>query len=141
MIKYVVIGVGVIAVGVAVYALVHRMNSEQNVDGSKILQKCFGAPMYASTFSMAEVRDWLKSRESVIKTGAKGLVIKVNPKTLTKIGQNINLDAISGNNLLIAVIDTATNDIKDSVLIKYDKLDDKLESLLQTGDGVLVVEA
>lgn len=42
--------------------------------------------------------------------------------------------------IVIAIVDDVTHNIEDSVLIKYEKLDQALENSLAKGDGVFVVE-
>ena len=44
------------------------------------------------------------------------------------------------NNIVIAIVDEASKNISDSVLVKYETLDAKLEEALSNGNGVLVVE-
>ena len=43
------------------------------------------------------------------------------------------------NYLAIAVINSTTKEMEDSILVKYDELDERLEELLAKGDGTLVV--
>ena len=45
------------------------------------------------------------------------------------------------NNIVIAIVDEANKQISDSVLIKYEMLDMKLDAALSKGNGILVVEA
>lgn len=51
--------------------------------------------MYTSLFSMAEVRDWIKSRETLLQDGAKAIVLQANSETLKGIGKDLDI----GNNL------------------------------------------
>ena len=58
---------------------------------------------------------------------------------LSKIGKDIEVWE-DNNNIVIAIVDDVTHNIEDSVLIKYEKLDQALENSLAKGDGVFVVE-
>lgn len=141
MIKYVGIMVGGIAVGIILDRIVVAIMENQRLEKEKVLEKCFGEPMYTSTFSMSEVRDWIKARESLLQNGAKAIVLKVNSETLRRIGKDLEIGNNLKNNIVIAIVDEASKDISDSVLIKYEILDTKLEESLNNGNGILVVEA
>lgn len=145
MIKYVGFFVGGIAVGIAAGIIIDRIlasiSEKRKVDQDKILENCFGEPMYASSFSMGEVRDWIKSREEMLKNGAKAIVLKANSETLQRIGKDLAIGKDLKNNIVIAIVDETNKNITDSVLIKYETLDEKLEEALDKGNGVLVVEA
>ena len=97
--------------------------------------------MYSNSFSLCEVRDWIKSRENMLQNGAKAIVVKANSETLHRIGKDLDIGNSIKNNIVIAIVDETTKSISDSVLVKYEKLDTKLEDALDKGNGVLVVEA
>lgn len=141
MIKYVGIMVGGIAIGIILDKIIIAVMENKKLESEKILEKCFGEPMYASLFSMAEVRDWIKSRESLLKNGAKAVVLQANSETLRGIGKNLDIGNNLKNNIVIAIVDESRKNISDSVLIKYETLDVKLDEALRKGNGVLVVEA
>ncbi len=140
MIKYVGIMVGGIAVGIILDRIVVAVMENQKLEKEKILERCFGEPMYASTFSMSEVRDWIKARESLLQNGAKAIVLKANSETLRRIGKDLDIGNKLKKNIVIAIVDKASKNISDSALIKYETLDTKLEEALDNGNGVLVVE-
>lgn len=141
MIKYVGVIAGGIALGIILDRIILTIAENRRIEKEKILERCFGEPMYTSSFSMGEVRDWIKSREEKIQNGAKAIVLKANSATLRKIGKELNIGNNLKNNIVIAIVDESSEDITDSVLIKYESLDSKLEEALNKGDGVLVVEA
>lgn len=141
MFKYVGIMVGGIAVGIILDRIVLAIMENRKLEREKILEKCFGEPMYTSTFSMSEVRDWIKARESLLQNGAKAIVLKANSETLRQIGKELDIGNNLKNNIVIAIVDEASKNISDSVLIKYESLDMKLEEALSNGNGILVVEA
>ena len=141
MIKYVGIIIGGIAVGIILDRIAIAIKENQKLKKEKILESCFGEPMYTNTFSMSEVRDWIKARESLLQNGAKAIVLKANSETLHRIGKDLDIGNNLKNNIVIAIVDEASKNISDSVLIKYETLDAKLEETLRKGNGVLVVEA
>ena len=136
MIKYVGIMVGGIALGIVLDRIIIAIMEKE-----KILEKCFGEPMYTSLFSMDEVRGWIKSRENLLQNGTKAVVLKANSETLRGIGKELNIGNNLKNNIVIAIVDEANKQISDSVLIKYEMLDMKLDAALSKGNGILVVEA
>lgn len=141
MIKYVGIMVGGIALGIILDKVIVTVAENKKIEKEKILEKCFGEPMYTSFFSMSEVRDWIKSRETLLQNGAKAIVLKANSETLKSIGKNLDIGNNLKNNIVIAIVDETNKCISDSVLIKYETLDARLDEALSKGNGVLVVEA
>ncbi|MBO4897679.1 MAG: hypothetical protein J5590_05220 [Clostridia bacterium] len=145
MYKYILVAAGGIVAGVAAGILIRKIieQSEKNKisERAKILEECFGEPMFTNTLSMTEVKDWIKAREEKIKSGSKAVVLKVSEKTLHNIGKQLDIGDGVENNIVIAIINSETKKIDDSALIKYEKLDANLESSLSKGNGVLVVEA
>ena len=141
MIKYVGLMVGGVALGVIIDRIIITIAENKKIEKEKILEKCFGEPMYTNTFSMGEVRDWIKSRETMLQNGAKAIVVKANSETLHRIGKDLDIGSGISNNIIIAIVDENTKNISDSVLIRYESLDRKLEDALDRGNGVLVVEA
>lgn len=141
MIKYVGIMVGGIAIGIILDRIAVAVMENRKLEKEKILERCFGEPMYTSSFSMSEVRDWIKARESLLQNGAKAIVLKANSETLRRIGKDLDIGNNLKNNIIIAIVDEASKNISDSVLVKYETLDAKLEEALSNGNGVLVVEA
>lgn len=140
MMKYVGLMVGGIALGILLDRIVIVVEKNRKIEKEKILEKCFGEPMYTNSFSMSEVRDWIKSRETMLQSGAKAIVLKANTETLRRIGKDLDIGNNLKNNIVIAIVDEINKNITDSVLIKYEVLDVKLEEALNKGNGVLVVE-
>ena len=141
MIKYVGIMVGGIALGIIIDRIIIAYAENKKIEKEKILERCFGEPMYTNTFSISEVRDWIKSREDMLQDGAKAIVLKANSETLRQIGKDMDIGSNLKNNIVIAIVNESTKTISDSVLVKYENLDEKLENALNKGNGVLVVEA
>ncbi len=141
MMKYVGIMIGGIALGIIADRIILAIEDKQKTDREKILEKCFGEPMYTSVFSINEVRDWIQTREDSLKNGAKAIVLKANAETLKRIGEDLDIGTGVKNNIVIAIVDGKTSNIVDSALIKYESLDPSLENALSKGNGILVVEA
>lgn len=141
MVKYVGVMVGGIALGIILDRIIVTIIENKKLEKEKILERCFGEPMCTSVFSMNEVKDWIKARESLLQNGAKAIVLKANSETLKRIGKDLDIGNNLKNNMVIAIVDEAGKSISDSVLIKYETLDVKLEEALSKGNGVLVVEA
>ena len=132
------------AVAVITVIIAIAINLKKNKNGQRkktqkeaILEDAFGSNMYIDTVKVEQVTGWVKERNQLLKNGAKALVMKATPKSLNKLGVNVKLDGVNENFLVIALVKGA--DMKDSLLIKYDQLDDQLEKLLAKGDGMLVI--
>lgn len=132
----------IVGVSAAVFVflswLISRMIKQKNQKGFNTLESCFGEPSYSDSFSLSEVKQWVKLREEKLKNDCKAVVLKANSKTLSTLGRKFEMKEDGKNYLVIAVVDTDKK-IEDSVLIQYNKLDDSLENVLAKGDGVLVI--
>ena len=131
-------GVGCVALGVVFDRIYLHVKSEKTVSRTKVLEECFGAPMYTNILSITEVRDWVNARQDLL-TESKAIVLKVNDETLKNIGKSLNLGSEAENMIIMAIVDESNNEIKESALIKYEHLEDGLEKLLGN-DGLLVIE-
>lgn len=102
------------------------------------LISCFGEPSYCDLFSLSDVKQWVKLRENKLQNNCKAVVLKANSKNLSTFEKEFTLNDDGKEYLVIAIV---SNDkqIKDSVLIQYNKLDNQLENVLAKGDGVLVI--
>ena len=65
MIKYVGIMVGGIALGIVLDRIIIAIMENKKLEKEKILEKCFGEPMYTSLFSMDEEIGRASCRERV----------------------------------------------------------------------------
>ena len=130
--------VGVVA-GILIAKAMEQSKTNEVVDKEKLLEDAFGEHITLSTFSLMQAKDWIKAHKDSLDSGAKALVLKITPKTLKDLNINAQISSDMDNYLAIAVVNTATSQMLDSILIKYDELDEKLEELLAKGDGTLVV--
>ena len=139
MVKYILTVAGGIVIGIIIEKMIIQSKENKKLECSRLLEQCFGQAMFTSNLSMKEVQEWIKGREDRIKSGSKAIILKANKSTLSKIGKDIEVWE-DNNNIVIAIVDDVTHNIEDSVLIKYEKLDQALENSLAKGDGVFVVE-
>lgn len=109
-------------------------------DKTKILEECFGEPMCTNTFTIDEAKEWITVRKEHLENGAKAVIMKINDNTLKSLGKELNIGSEIGNMMIVAIMNTQSSHIIDSVLIKYETLDQNLEKMLAKGNGVLVVE-
>ena len=128
---------GVIIGGIAVYAY-HRAKNKP-ISKEKVLEHCFGKAFYARTFALAEAKDWIKDRKGKLENG-KALICKVNNKTLKMLDTEVKLNFNSGEERYLAIVIVSENSVKDTLLVKYEQLETRLEELLDRGNGVLVIE-
>ena len=139
MVKYILTVAGGIVIGIIIEKMIIQSKENKKLECSRLLEQCFGKAMFTSNLSMKEVQEWIKGREDRIKSGSKAIILKANKSTLSKIGKDIEVWE-DNNNIVIAIVDDVTHNIEDSVLIKYEKLDQALENSLAKGDCVFVVE-
>lgn len=140
MIGYVGAVAGGMVLGVILDRIALSLASNRKLEKEKILEECFGKPMSTGAFTLSEARDWIQAREALLQNGGKAAILKVNSETLRGIGKDLDVGNSLKNYLLIAVVDGASKSMVDSVLIKYEALDEALEEALKKGNGVLVVE-
>ena|GEM_PF-2526506 len=131
---------GGVAAGFLLDRLVIALNMSQKERQQRLLEETFGSIIHASTFEITDVRDWFRTRQEHLAKGNRGLVMKINNETLKSIGKELNIGKSASNMLILAIVNTETNDIIDSSLAKYDRIDDALENALSKGRGAMVVE-
>lgn len=131
--------VGGIVIGIIIEKALTKMREDKEIEREKLLEECFGEHIYAGTFSLAQMRDWVKSRNELLKNGAKAFAMKINDETLTKLGVQVQLGKEMENFLVIAILNEAEKNMVDSVLIKYENIDSQLDRLLEKGNGMVVI--
>lgn len=137
--KILLIAAGSAAAITLLVLLAAKMKSSNVQDDETILKKCFGEPVLSSSFSFRQAKEWLLQRKEKITSGHKGVILKATPETLRSFGSEYEIKLNAENYLVIAIVDMANHDISDSVLIKYNSLDDELTKKLDAGNGVLVI--
>ena len=135
-----------VAIGIIIEKIIECIKENRKLKYSKILEECFGEAMYTNTFAMTDTRDWIQSKEEYLNNGCKAIVMKAIPEQLKKFGKDLDITKVVENYLIIAVVDEGDKKIKESLLVKYDKLDDILKhpryllTLKQTLDYRIVAE-
>lgn len=137
--KIVIAVCGVAAILAFLAWLIIKLKELYKLKNQNTLENCFGEPLYSDLFTLREAKQWIKEREDKIKNGNKAIVLKANQDTLKSLGKDLVLESTDTDFLVIAIVNHDTKKIDDSVLIKYNSLDDELESFLAKGNGVLVV--
>ena len=132
------VGVG-ITIGVVATSLIIANNKRHKQEDKDALIKCFGEPMYAGEFSFEEAVSWISKRKNLLSDSVKAVITKIKPELLEKIGAKADINGEVENYLLMAILNEKT--IVESVLVKYEQLDDELEKRLLSGEGTMVVEA
>lgn len=140
MLSYALTFAGGVAVGIIVEKIVSAIKNNGG-DKAKALEECFGEPMHTDKFTVSEAKEWISARQDLLDQDTKAVIMKINSDTLKSIGKDIQIGSTIKDTLLVAIVDTVNNEVKDAVLIKYQMLDTQLEQLLSKGNGVLVVEA
>lgn len=138
MFNYVLTFATGMAAGVVLEKALSKMNANTIMGRAEALRACFGEPMCTTSLSLVEVKEWLNSRKELLEDGSKAIVVKANSENLKNLGKQLNIDGVD-NYLVIAVVNQS-QEIKEAVLIKYEKLEQNLEDILSKGNGSLVVE-
>ena len=130
-----------VALGIVVDRIVLHFKSNQEMKYSKVLEKCFGDPMYTNTFAISDVRDWSKAREEQLKEGHKIVVLKAIPELLKELGKDLEIGNGLDDYLVMALVNEEKKEIVESLLVKCEQIDTLLEEQLKKGGGFMVVGA
>ncbi len=126
-----------VVIGIIIANAIKNSKNSEVIDEEKLLEDCFGEHMYVSTFTLSQAKDWIKVRKESIEKGSKALIMKITPQTLKELNINAEINMDTDNYLTIAMVNNGQ--MEDSILIKYEELDSRLEEMLAKGDGTLVV--
>lgn len=136
--NFIVLFVAGMSVGVALEKFVFaKMRASVIQSRTDALHACFGEPMIATTLTFAEVTDWVQSRREQLVGNAKAAVVKVNEKTMKNLGKDLDTKGVE--NYIILVIMNEDKRLTDTLLVKYEKLDQRLENAIAKGNGILVI--
>ena len=128
-----------VAIGVVLEKFVFAKMKEKGIQNrTDALRNAFGEPVSATKLTYTEVKEWIQARKELLIGDAKAAVVKVDKNTMKTLGQD--LDTRGVEKYLVLVIMTGDKEISDSLLIKYEQLDQDLEDVLAKGNGVLVVK-
>lgn len=140
------LGLVAIVAGITVviaFAVNAKKHSKKKSDGKSetfqesVLENAFGSHTYMDLVKLEQVTAWVKSREQLLKNGAKALVMKATPSAMKKIGIKGNWNNLQGQYLIIAMV--SDSKMEDSILIRYGQLEEQLEQVLAKGDGMFVI--
>ena len=129
-----------IAIGVIIDRIIQCIKENQKLKYTKVLEDCFGEPMFTNSFGISDVRDWSKAREELLNANHKIVVMKAIPEQINKFIKGIEIGRRLENYLIMAVVNETSKDIVESMLIKYEMLDNALEKQLDKGKGAMVIE-
>lgn len=139
MVDYVITFAAGAAIGVALEKFVFaKMKADGIQSRTDALRSCFGEPMSTTTLTFSEVKEWIQARKDQLVDDAKAAVVKVDENTMKSLGKD--LDTRGVENYIVLVVMTGDKQISDSLLVKYEKLDQELEGALAKGNGILVVK-
>ena len=128
-----------IVIGIIANKALESAKENKVIDKEKLLEESFGEHIYVCRFSLSQAKDWINARRSSIDNGSKALILKLTPKSLKNLCLEAEISDDADNYLVIAIVETISGEVEDTLLVKYDELDEKLEGLLIKGDGSLVV--
>lgn len=131
--------VGAVIAGIIIAAALKHAKENDVIDREKLLEECFGEHIYTESFSASQASAWLQKHKEKMKEGTKALVMKITPSTLSELGVKAEITPDMDNFLAIAVVDAASKKMIDSLLVKYEALDEKLEEMLAKGNGTMVI--
>ena len=129
-----------IVIGVVIDRVAQYIKINRQLKYSKVLEECFGEPMYTNTFTLSDVVNWSKAREEQIKSGNKIAVVKASPEKIKEFVNDLEIGKGVDNYLIIALVSENNKEIVESMLVKYEKLDKPLEEQLNKGNGSMVIE-
>ncbi|MCF0112689.1 MAG: hypothetical protein HUK20_12990 [Fibrobacter sp.] len=109
------------------------------LESTKILVQCFGEPMYSGIFTIDDVTNWVECKKDQIGNGAKIAVFRTSKKLVQSNCANIKISSDIDNYLVLMVI-AASGEPKDTIMVRFEKTDDKLTKLLDDGAGIFVIE-
>lgn len=134
---------GVFAGGAVIGAAADRlaviMKQNKLKKSEETLIRNFGEPSTVTTFTFDEAIDWITQHDELMQNGHEAAIFKVNNQTLSMVNKKFNIDFGVNKYLVIGIRKKQTKNFADSVLVKYDRLDARLESELAQGNGFMVI--
>ena len=134
---------GVFAGGAVIGAAADRlaviMKDRKLARAEETLIRNFGEPSMVTTFTFDEAVDWITQHDDLMQNGCEAAVFKVNNQTLSMVNKKFNIDFGVSKYLVIGIRKKQAKTFQKSLLVKYDKLDNRLESELAQGKGFMVI--
>ena len=129
---------GVVA-GVAADMLRVYMKDKKRKASEETLRRNFGEASNVTTFTFDEAMEWITARDELMQNGCSAMIFKVNNETLKTVNKKFNIDFGVEKYLAIVITKEPNKKFLDSVLIKYDRLDSRLENELAQGKGSMII--
>ncbi len=134
---------GVFAGGAVIGAAADRlaviMKGRKLARDEETFKRNFGEPSTVTTFTFDEAIDWITQHDDLMQNGHEAAVFKANNQTLSMVNKKFDIDFVADKYLVVAIRKKQTKKFTDSLLVKYDRLDARLESELAKGNGFMVI--
>lgn len=140
--KYILAATGGICAGILIDRAITYMIEKKKIKYEDILIKCFGEPMYMNVVSFNDLGDWANNRQDKMNETTKILVTKTTSQYFKDLQSQYNISGQADSFLLLALIDTSKQEdsVIESLLIKYNSIEESLNEKLSSSDGTLVIE-
>jgi hypothetical protein len=76
----------------------------------------------------------------LLKSGYQIIAVKAVPEQLSKLVEGLEIGKGIDNYLIMAVINETTKEMTESMLVKYEKMSEDLEELLEKGNGFVIIK-
>ena len=110
--------------------------------------KWFGPVSRATLYTFDEAVAWIEAYEYLLKKGYKALIFKASNKVLVNLTRKTGINFGDERFLVLLIMSDnwkedsgSFKEVYRSSLVKYDKLDKRLEDELSEGDGVMKIGA
>ena len=130
---------GGLVVGAAADRLSVHMRERKHRESEETLKRNFGESSIVTTFTFDEVMDWITAHDELMQNGCNAMVFKASNETLKMVNKKFNIDFGVEKYLVIGIVKEKGKKFLDSVLVKYDKLDTRLEQELKAGNGSMII--
>ncbi len=130
---------GGFVLGAAADRLAVITSSRKLKRSEETLRRNFGEPSVVTTFTFDEAVDWITQHDDLMQNWCEAAIFKVNNQTLKMVNRKFNIDFGVEKYLVIGIRKKQVKNFTDSVLVKYDRLDARLESELAKGNGFMVI--
>ena len=128
-------GIGVVG-GIFLEKLLRKFKDTRILKCSELLEKNFGSPIYSNNFTIKEVTEWFEVRKDKIDNDYKGIVMKINKETFDKMAIDLKIEKDLNKYLLLGIFKEGS--FSDTLLVKYEFLENKLNDALK--EGIMVIE-
>lgn len=128
---------GGVIVGAALDRIIIAITKKEKAEDT--LKRIFGDPSTVTTFTFDEALDWITQHDDLMQKGHEAAIFKADNQNLSMVNKKYHLDFGADKYLVVAIRKKQTKKFTDSLLVKYDRLDARLESELAKGNGFMVI--